>query len=44
MSAAGVEILSLSASAEKPPNTIVWIAPILTQASIAIASSLIIGR
>ena len=33
----------LSASAEKPPKTTVWGAPIRAQASIAIGSSGIIG-
>jgi hypothetical protein len=33
-----------SASAEKPPNTTEWVAPIRAQASIAIAASGIIGR
>jgi hypothetical protein len=32
-----------SASGEKPPNTIEWIAPIRVQASIATAASGIIG-
>ena len=36
-------IRPLSAEAEKPPKTIEWIAPIRAQASIAIASSGIIG-
>ncbi len=37
-------ILSLSALAEKPPNTMLCIAPILAHASIDIASSGIMGR
>ena len=37
-------ILSLSAAAEKPPNTTEWIAPMRAQASMTIGSSGIIGR
>ena len=35
---------SCSASAEKPPKTTLWVAPMRAQASIAIAASGIIGR
>jgi hypothetical protein len=35
---------SRSASAEKPPNTTLWVAPMRAQASMAIAASGIIGR
>ena len=35
---------SRSASAEKPPKTTLWVAPMRAQASIAIAASGIIGR
>ena len=35
---------SRSASAEKPPNTTVWVAPMRVQASMAMAASGIIGR
>ncbi len=37
-------IRSRSASAENPPNTTVWVAPMRVQASIAMAASGIIGR
>ena len=37
-------IRSLTDSAEKPPKTTLWIAPIRAQASIAAAASGIIGR
>ena len=35
---------SRSASAEKPPNTMLWVAPMRVHASIATAASGIIGR
>ena len=35
---------ALSASALKPPNTIMWMAPMRAQASMTIGSSAIIGR
>ena len=37
-------IRSRTDSAEKPPNTTLWIAPMRAQASIATATSGIIGR
>ena len=39
-----LSIRALSASAEKPPNTIMWMAPMRAQASMTIGSSAIIGR
>ena len=35
---------ALSASAEKPPKTIMWMAPMRAQASMTTGSSAIIGR
>ncbi len=35
---------AFKASAEKPPNTIMWMAPMRAQASMTIGSSAIMGR
>jgi len=42
--AAASFIRSRTASAEKPPNTTLWVAPMRAHASMAIAASGIIGR